>query len=82
MITEHMTTVCQVCFKRKSEHLHHLFSQTKWAKKLYPDYIHDSRNLLPVCSICHLNKPIPKFTEKEFCIALGINTRSKINRTS
>lgn len=69
--------VCHLCFKRQAEHQHHLFSQTKWARKLYGDLLDDKRNIMLLCSVCHLNKPIPKWTEEQFCQALNIEMRSK-----
>jgi hypothetical protein len=56
---------------------HHLFSQTKLNKKLYGKLIDDPRNVMYLCEKCHLWKEIPKFTEIEFCKALGIPARSK-----
>lgn len=70
--------ICKLCKINQSEHKHHLFSQTKWARKLYGNLIDDPRNLMELCSVCHLNKPIPKYTEIEFCNALGIEPRSKV----
>ena len=62
---------------RIASQTHHLFSQTKLNKKLYPDYIHDERNLMYLCNSCHLTKPIPKLSEREFAELMGIKTRSK-----
>jgi 5-methylcytosine-specific restriction endonuclease McrA len=73
--------ICQVCKKQTATELHHLFSKgTKkgWRYKLYGELLHDPRNLMPVCDNCHKWKPIPKYTEKEFCQKLGIKVRSKI----
>ena len=69
--------ICQVCYERDATEYHHLFSQTKLNKKLYGDLIHDSRNLLLVCSICHHSKSIPKYTEVQFCKALNIVPKGK-----
>jgi len=69
--------VCPLCNKRFVEQRHHLFSQTKWARKLYGDLLDDPRNLVMLCSVCHLNKPIPKLSEFEFCRKLNIQMRSK-----
>lgn len=73
---------CSIC--KKSQVLfiqrHHLFSQTNVNKRLYPDFIHDNRNILIVCADCHLTKTIPKYTEKEFCKVMGITPRSKTER--
>ena len=71
--------ICELCGK-KAEHQHHLFSQTRWAKKLYGDLIHDKSNIMLLCSTCHLFKAIPKKTETAFCRDLGIDVRSKTGR--
>lgn len=72
--------ICQVCFKNLATQIHHKLSQTKLYKKLYGHLIHDIRNLVHVCADCHLTKPIPKWTEREFCEALGITPRSKVEK--
>lgn len=67
---------CGVCGKRRTEHAHHLFSDTLLNRKLYKKLLDNPLNLFPVCSICHLWKPIPKDTEIEFCRKLKILPRS------
>ena len=69
---------CEVCKVRPAEHAHHLFSQSRWAKKLYGDLIHDPRNIMYLCASCHLNDKIPKLTETQFCERLGIEKRGKV----
>ena len=69
--------ICEVCHSKQASQDHHLFSQTKANKKLYGDLIHNRRNLMRICADCHLTKPIPKFTEVEFCMVMGIRPRSK-----
>ena len=72
---------CEICRVRKAEHRHHLFSQSKINRKLYGDnLLDDERNIIYVCSVCHLNKPIPKLTEREFCEMLSIEPRSKTEK--
>lgn len=71
---------CELCGKRIAEHKHHLFSQTKWARKLYGKLLDDPRNIMYLCSVCHLNKAIPKMNEQEFCQKLGITPRSKLSK--
>lgn len=72
---------CQGCGENKIYlEIHHLFSKSKVNKKLYGDLIHDKRNLILLCPGCHHNKPLKKFTEMEFCQALGIKPRSKTER--
>ena len=68
---------CQLCRKRRATGKHHKFSQTKHNRKTYPEYIDHPDNILFLCDDCHLNKPIPKWTEKEFCEHFGIKIRSK-----
>ena len=72
--------ICVLCLKRRQEHRHHLFSQTKWARKLYGKLIDHPKNIMRLCSVCHLNKAIPKLDELQFCKALGIEPRSKVNK--
>lgn len=74
--------ICQVCNQKPATERHHLFSQgTKkgWRYKLYGDLIHHESNLICVCYDCHHNKPIPKQSEKQFCMNLSIDVRSKKN---
>ena len=61
-----------------ADSLHHLFPQTKDNKRLYPDFIHDNRNLLLVYSGNHLNRPMPHINEAEFCAIMDIEKRSKV----
>ncbi len=75
-----MNLPCQVCKKNIATEAHHLLPQRKMYKKLYPDYIHDSRNLMYVCHDCHQFKGVPSITEKEFCDIMGIEIRSKVGK--
>lgn len=59
---------------------HHKFPQTKLNKRLYPEYIHHPDNIKFYCNGCHLNNPIEKWTEKQFCDHFGIEPRSKSGR--
>lgn len=73
--------ICAICHQRYADHEHHLFSNSKLNRKLYGSKpINDNRNKIHVCHVCHLNKPIPKYTEKQFCKIMGIEPRSKILR--
>ena len=72
--------ICEQCHECRSTQKHHLFSQTKWARKLYGKMIDHPRNIMLLCEGCHLTKAIPKYTEKEFCNALEIAPRSKTER--
>ena len=72
--------LCEICKERQAEHKHHMFSNTKLNRKLYGKHIDRSENIMFVCSVCHLNKSIPKLTEKEFVDILGIGIRSKSGR--
>ena len=69
------TGVCEICHEAQATEWHHLFSKTRTAKRLYPDEIHDRKNLLKVCHPCH--EHAPHISEREFCERLGIETRSK-----
>lgn len=68
---------CEICKSREATEQHHMLSQSKLYKRLYGDLIHDERNIMYVCELCHKWNPVPKFTEIEFCIALDIVPRSK-----
>lgn len=61
-----MNRLCELCGKRLAEHKHHLLSQTKYYRKKYGDRLDHPGNKMYLCSVCHLNKSIPKYTEKEF----------------
>lgn len=72
--------ICELCGK-PAEHRHHLFPQYKMHKKLYPEFIHDPRNLMNVCASCHLTKTVPTMSEESFCKKMGIIPRSKTATT-
>jgi len=73
-----MFSVCPMCEEWSSLQRHHKFSQSKLNKKYYTKKeIDDPRNILWICWKCHMNKPILKWNEKEFCEALNIKPRSK-----
>jgi len=72
--------ICKLCNKRKAEQAHHIFSNTKLNRKFYKDFLNHKDNLLPLCSTCHLNKPIPKWNEIEFCKHFKIIPRTKTGR--
>jgi 5-methylcytosine-specific restriction endonuclease McrA len=46
------------CFNRV-EHFHHIIPNTEVNNKLYPLYLQSPFNCYPICSTCHLNKPLP-----------------------
>jgi len=73
-----MNRICENCGVRVAEHRHHKFSQTKLNRKHYPKHIDRPGNIVYLCSICHLNKSIPKWTEKEFCAYFNLEIISKI----
>lgn len=68
---------CQMCHKNRATDRHHLLSQTKHYKKKYGKLIHNHKNLMYLCSNCHLNRSIPKLTEREFCEKMGIEYKEK-----
>lgn len=72
--------VCEVCRKSPATQIHHLLPQTKVYKKLYGKMIHHPKNLMRVCEDCHMTKPIPHYTERQFCEALEIIPRSKTEK--
>ena len=74
------------CMKRATDK-HHRYSNTKLARKLYgdpkdpdKDYINHDINIVFLHNSCHLNKPVPKLTEAEFCKLVGVSPRSKSGR--
>jgi hypothetical protein len=69
--------LCEICGKSQAEHKHHKFSQTKINRKLYPEFIDKKENIVYACSMCHLNKSMPKWNEIEFCEYFNIKPRSK-----
>lgn len=73
--------ICEVCGTRQATERHHKLSQTKLYKKLYGELIHNKKNLVDICYQCHHNEAVPKWSEKEFCDALGIQPRSKTERS-
>lgn len=72
--------ICEICKTYTATEIHHKFSQTKLNKKLYKDFIHHKDNLMRLCYNCHHNKPVEKWTEKQFCDHFGIEPRSKSGR--
>jgi hypothetical protein len=48
--------ICEACNENEATEKHHKFSQTKLNRKLYPDFIHDARNIQYVCEECHKMK--------------------------
>ena len=71
---------CELCGSTKNLQIHHLLSQTKLNKLLYPEYIHDILNTAVLCINCHTTKPLPKLTEIEFCQLFNIEPRSKTGK--
>jgi len=74
--------LCEICKKKIATHGHHKFPQTKKNHSLYPEHIHDHRNIQNCCFWCHIghSKGLIKWSEIEFCDALGIEPRSKEGR--
>jgi 5-methylcytosine-specific restriction endonuclease McrA len=68
--------ICQICNLLPSEEIHHLFEQSKFNKELYPEFIHDRKNLLCLCKSCH-EKHGYHIDEKTFCSMFNIEPRSK-----
>ena len=70
---------CDACKTATADTAHHMFEQYNWRKKLYPDFIHDERNLQYLCQSCHIYKKegIKFMNEDEFCEVMGISKRGK-----
>lgn len=66
--------ICELCRIRRAEHEHHKFSNTKRNRRVYGKRLEHPANKVYACHVCHLNKPIPKFTEKEFLEATKNNS--------
>ena len=45
---------------------HHLYSQSQQARRQYGSLLDEKFNLINISNRCHLNKPIPTYTEIEF----------------
>lgn len=58
--------ICEICRTYPAEHRHHLLSQSKMYRKIYGKLLDEPFNKLNVCSICHLNRSVPKYSEAEF----------------
>ena len=67
------------CFDRATEK-HHIFSDTKINRSLYGKSIDHDNNIMLVCYDCHHNKPLQKFSEVEFCEAVGVKPMGKTLR--
>lgn len=57
---------CELCWSHLARHKHHKLSQTKVYRKIYGKLLDEPFNIMLLCEDCHLNKPVPKYTEKEF----------------
>jgi len=47
------------CFN-EVEQFHHIVPNTDINNKLWPLFIQSPFNCFPICSTCHMNKPLPK----------------------
>lgn len=61
-----MSIYCEKCNGYISEHKHHKFSNTKKNREMYGKLLDLPFNIQFLCSTCHLNKSLDKFTEKQF----------------
>jgi len=68
---------CEICGIYTYLQAHHKFSNTKLNRKLYGKLLDHEKNIMFLCQSCHTNEKALKFTEREFCEALGIEIRSK-----
>ena len=72
--------LCEVCNKNIASQRHHCFSQSKFNRKVYPDYIDDLRNIQFTCSDCnssHASPFLKHFNEIDFCKIMNIRPRTK-----
>ena len=53
------------CTERATD-WHHKFPQTQQNRRRYGSLLDEAFNLCPLSNRCHLNKPIPTYTEIEF----------------
>ena len=74
--------ICDNCGEMAITQMHHKMSQSKLNKRLYPEFIHHQDNIQMLCAPCHLNKPVLKWSEREFCSHFGIKPRSKVGKFS
>lgn len=65
-------SICPIYKKNSANTAHHLYSKTKAAKKKYGELIHHPNNIMYVCLSCHLWKTMPKISEEEFRIKVGL----------
>jgi len=68
-IKEELFEVCgYLCWNEecnnRAEELHHMLSQSKINKRKFPLFIHSPFNLVPLCSICHHGKTLPRIDER------------------
>ena len=71
---------CEICKVKQATEKHHRYSQSKIAIKKYGrKNIDNPKNIMYLCHECHQFK-LPssaKFTEREFCEAVGIELKVK-----
>jgi len=71
---------CDACGKECIVEVHHKFSKSQWAAKLYGNLLHNPKNISCLCYDCHHNKPLEKWDEETFCKNLKIEPRSKVGK--
>lgn len=69
---------CEACGTTSQLQRHHRFSQSALNRSLYGDLIDDPRNIQILCYHHHINCPVEKWGEVEFCENLGIKPRGKL----
>lgn len=76
--------ICPACKRIKTVfQKHHQFHNVLWARKLYKRLMDHPKNIQIVCVDCntsHAGLNLTHWTEAEFCAALKIKARSKVNR--
>ena len=51
------------CLKKATE-FHHMLSNTKTNRNLFPRFIDSIFNCMPICNDCHMSKPKVKISER------------------
>jgi hypothetical protein len=68
---------CKMCGGKATDK-HHLFSNTKHNREMYGKLLDDEKNIVYLCNDCHVGGgSIPKLTEREFCLMMCIEIKSK-----
>jgi len=71
--------ICEKCHCKQATEKHHKFPNIKINRELYGKLLDDDRNIQHLCYGCHHGHcgKVWHYSEREFCIALQIEPRSK-----